>query len=1329
MSLIKYLPALAFLCCIGASAQEKNDLLLDVIPPSPMAYEMTRFEAQQPDLYTGTASVSIPLHTIDFDGWQLPLSLSYRASGITTNQEATEVGLGWAMNATAVISRQVKSGDDLVNTGSYKGYVYDPVDYLSTFTYNNENWNSLTTNEKLSWFQTLKNGTIDTEPDVFNYNFFGFSGSFALEKVQNGVVPVKKITEDGVVITFDANNESFTLVTPTGYAGSFTIKEISTNLSGSSNEDPIGGLQVYSSDLASGLIDVLTIKNRGNFRTVTAWYVENIVSPKGQQLDFGYNISTAPNDTSAFLSVSCPSFGEYVPKGGNSYTQQSFTRVVQEHVYLTSITLANELTVNFTMEDRADLQENDLLPLDFNWTTQQPQRYTGIQITSLQASSSLNKSILFDQSYFNLSYLYDYDSGKEFMKYQMLRGRLDRVSIDDRVYSFQYNEGLKGLPRKSTLGIDYQGFYNGMDQNEYMKAVVSGFNPIGYEVSCTDVEQDPNNESYYYEEQARKPDIDFGIAGSLSKVIYPTKGFTTFTYEPHEYYAAGAAGSGSLRTLFPAVNSSGGTGTLEAGGLRIRDIESWDHNGVLASRKTYKYRLENSSVSSGKLMLPLLHVGFKRDTPGFDCNYYLQYAKSIPGMNTAKGSSIGYDRVIEQVENTKNLLESYITEYTYENSPTDIGALQSTIFPQSHKNGSLKTSIGKRQGDTVFDKIINYTDTQTGNIGGLGFSVWGSSSSTLFAYYPYEIPTGNYLSGLVTETQHFASGDVSSATNFVYDDYSQVKEETGTNSLGQPIKKVYKRLQDYTNDPCSGNSSGQPCLTKNLMEQQNQVSKVLEKVDYVDGTVVSATGYRYGTEHGNVVLREVYRYNRSLGGHAPSANGFEFNGSYESRITYDDYDDEGNLLQQTLQDGTQNSFVWGYDQMYPIVKGENVSYTDLLAAYQNGQDYTSLTGAFITTYEYDPLVGLVKITDPAGRSSYFEYDENRRLKVIKDVDQELVSDYEYNFREEDKAGGLATSTALPFGIVNPNTSAKRYTTISNSGNYGITVTDLQLPAAYSSVWDNRSFYLPPGSEFDLPVTFNAPQNTGNYNGTLVILSDDINGALSVNLNATSDIMTTSLALNQECFIVDPVPTAGNIVANVTLINDGNSPLYIRNISTNDPCIEPIRWHNVRSAANGGDYVLYPGLPEVIGLRLTCNNSNGNWDDATDLTINYLDENNTLTGLDFYVRGPSQQCPGGNPPPNGPAYTVSGDTEADCSSGMSGSITVNSGSIIVTNHFNSIQSPGGMGASITISGAATLTEGQSQVITPTSYPKTYTFSSGNHTCNQGFGTTALQVSGN
>jgi hypothetical protein len=97
---------LLILSC-SVSAQKKAPPI-NFVPPTPTAAKLFEFQAMQPGMYTGTANVNIPLHTIDFHGWRLSLSLSYHATGVRTDEEASEVGFGLYFNETAQICNTTK---------------------------------------------------------------------------------------------------------------------------------------------------------------------------------------------------------------------------------------------------------------------------------------------------------------------------------------------------------------------------------------------------------------------------------------------------------------------------------------------------------------------------------------------------------------------------------------------------------------------------------------------------------------------------------------------------------------------------------------------------------------------------------------------------------------------------------------------------------------------------------------------------------------------------------------------------------------------------------------------------------------------------------------------------------------------------------------------------------------------------------------------------------------------------------------------------------------------------------------------------------------------
>ena len=723
---------------------EAENRMLDIIPPTPMAHEITRFEAQQPDLYTGAMRFSIPLYTIDFDGWNLPLTLNYFGSGIQTNQEATEIGLGWGLNATGVITRQIKKLNDLYEgdlTG-YKGYIYteDVIEKLA-------NISNLESTEILSLRDNLKHGRYDTEPDLFNYNFFGFSGSFTLSKIEFEKTQVVKQNADGVKISFDLENKIFQITTPNGYTGVFSIKERTTNLAmrieegGSLNFQELG-------------YDYLSIENRGGFRAITSWYLEKITSPYGSEIYFDYDLV---NGESPYATVTSPAIGEenlpghqiLFNNGAGAFYQEEplkwyISQQVHENVYQKGIRIPNALHISFNMEDRRDIQNaRDNFFSPFRSKSGTAKRYSSIIVKESESSPDVILDITLNRSYFNDD-VTEFDlqySGIE--DYQYLRSRLDGISINEKKYIFKYEEEI-GLPVKSTLAIDHFGFYNGNTEIDALypprhgysfekignvesfiglPAIVNGSvleEPYGYSIeTITDVPEEDAvaigniiersifeslpNLSYYVQREERKPSLEYAKQGILREVIYPTGGSSIYEYELNEYFGEGVS---ELNVLVPeAINPEGEAGNIEGGGLRIKSIESKDFSGSLISKKEYSYEMDDGITSSGVLMTPFVYLNFEE---GKNANFYSQFCNhsghvvlnhnvyhrqiSIPGNNTASGKRIGYSRVVEQTTDFDSNNKIGL-EFNYVNIPTSHDVENSLLKNNEQKNGLLTNNV------------------------------------------------------------------------------------------------------------------------------------------------------------------------------------------------------------------------------------------------------------------------------------------------------------------------------------------------------------------------------------------------------------------------------------------------------------------------------------------------------------------------------------------------------------------------------------------------------------------------------------------------------------
>ena len=85
---------------------------IEVIPPAPNAAKLGEFQAQRPNLYTGTASVNIPLYTIDFDGWQLTVSsITVDDPMFDVSPSSAAIPPGGAVNISVTLTGQINSWD------------------------------------------------------------------------------------------------------------------------------------------------------------------------------------------------------------------------------------------------------------------------------------------------------------------------------------------------------------------------------------------------------------------------------------------------------------------------------------------------------------------------------------------------------------------------------------------------------------------------------------------------------------------------------------------------------------------------------------------------------------------------------------------------------------------------------------------------------------------------------------------------------------------------------------------------------------------------------------------------------------------------------------------------------------------------------------------------------------------------------------------------------------------------------------------------------------------------------------------------------------------
>ncbi len=199
-----------------------------VNPVSPNAAAFGKYIDVPVGEATGIPPIQIPIDEIDDPGLKLGISLSYHAGGQKVNDIATNVGLGWSLNAGGQITRVVNGKPDDYTEGYWFQYQNIPnrtINYTTDFALLN----------------SIDNGTYDTEPDLFYYNFNGIRGKFFLDpNYPDNTKPRigQTIPLSSLKIEYFAGK--FTITTEAGIIYEFSVTEtVTQSVSSNGSGEPV----------------------------------------------------------------------------------------------------------------------------------------------------------------------------------------------------------------------------------------------------------------------------------------------------------------------------------------------------------------------------------------------------------------------------------------------------------------------------------------------------------------------------------------------------------------------------------------------------------------------------------------------------------------------------------------------------------------------------------------------------------------------------------------------------------------------------------------------------------------------------------------------------------------------------------------------------------------------------------------------------------------------------------------------------------------------------------------------------------------------------------
>ena len=197
--------------------------------------------------------------------------------------------------------------------------------------------------------------------------------------------------------------------------------------------------------------------------------------------------------------------------------------------------------------------------------------------------------------------------------------------------------------------------------------------------------------------------------------------------------------------------------------------------------------------------------------------------------------------------------------------------------------------------------------------------------------------------------------------------------------------------------PVDLNNGSTPSNVISALYNANKINKVLETHTYKNNIKLSETNTVYDIFNGLILPAKI-----------ETAKGTD---AAETRIEFHDYDTYGNPLEVSKANGSHSSYIWGYDNSFPVAKGINTTYTDIngvlgnnfnlgangLSSTQKNNLRSTISEAQWMFYDYDPMIGITIVQDARKYEMFYEYDNFNRLYRVRDKMNYLLSENEYYY--------------------------------------------------------------------------------------------------------------------------------------------------------------------------------------------------------------------------------------------------------------------------------------------------------------------------------------------
>jgi YD repeat-containing protein len=373
----------------------------------------------------------------------------------------------------------------------------------------------------------------DGEPDLFFFNFSGYSGKFFFRDDHTAIIMPQ---QDVKIIPYFPNPgttsiQGFTIITPDGTQYFFGSTPGVTGTAPIELTNPYTDKNGFVSGTAISSWFLNKIKSFDNQDSITLSYVPE---------SYGYyTISSTPLD----------------PYPAPGVTELSLVKNIISGVRLSQINFPNGV-VNFkSSKVRTDLSDNGQNILDN--VNSSATSLDSITISNTSTTSPFCKRFAFYYGYFSDLITPEpsvFTTAGYNLQTDRSRLRLDSIremSCDNllQIPARRFTYFSEKVPRRISLGIDHWGFYNGIDTN---KTLIPTFTTN----DGTTISQvyGGNRNSYWPAMRG----------GSLQQMTYPTGGSTVFDFEPADSYPMSSTYQAMVLCLNTSTHMFGQDSTVPA---------------------------------------------------------------------------------------------------------------------------------------------------------------------------------------------------------------------------------------------------------------------------------------------------------------------------------------------------------------------------------------------------------------------------------------------------------------------------------------------------------------------------------------------------------------------------------------------------------------------------------------------------------------------------------------------------------------------------------------------------------------------------------------------